>query len=198
METSENEAMIAPKTSGKRRKSHNSTKSAQKSGSKAVKPRPVVGKKTGKNPDKKTVPGRPFPPGVSGNPAGRPKGRRNTRSMLIELLEAQDARDGNGADCTHARPLALELMATAFAKKRRVPAAVRLNALNHIIDRVDGKIIQPFDHTSGGETMAAPKTTVIATPEFQAQLAAACAQMATEAERNVLNNIPEVIVQPEE
>ncbi len=37
-----------------------------------------------------TAPGRPFPPGVSGNPNGRPKGSRNRSTIVNEILEAID------------------------------------------------------------------------------------------------------------
>ena len=40
---------------------------------------------------KQRGPGRPFQPGVSGNPAGRPRGSRNKTTVLVEKLLADDA-----------------------------------------------------------------------------------------------------------
>lgn len=36
-------------------------------------------------------PGRPFKPGVSGNPSGRPRGSRNKTTILVEKILADDA-----------------------------------------------------------------------------------------------------------
>ena len=40
---------------------------------------------------KQRGPGRPFKPGVSGNPSGRPRGSRNKTTVLVEKLLADDA-----------------------------------------------------------------------------------------------------------
>jgi hypothetical protein len=40
---------------------------------------------------KQRGPGRPFKPGVSGNPSGRPRGSRNKTTVMLEKLLADDA-----------------------------------------------------------------------------------------------------------
>jgi hypothetical protein len=54
-------------------------------------PAPV--EKTGEKQHKR-VPGRPFPPGVSGNPAGRPPGSKNLTTAVREALEALHEETG--------------------------------------------------------------------------------------------------------
>ena len=43
------------------------------------------------------VPGRPFQPGQSGNPGGRPKGSKSLRNLLVEALRKR-AKDGKGGE----------------------------------------------------------------------------------------------------
>ena len=43
--------------------------------------------KDGRDNGKPRGPGRPFPPGESGNPTGRPKGTKNLNKLLMEKLE---------------------------------------------------------------------------------------------------------------
>jgi len=43
------------------------------------------------------VPGRPFQPGQSGNPGGRPKGSKSLRNLLVEALRKK-AKDGKGGE----------------------------------------------------------------------------------------------------
>lgn len=43
------------------------------------------------------VPGRPFQPGQSGNPGGRPRGSKSLRNLLVEALRKK-AKDGKGGE----------------------------------------------------------------------------------------------------
>jgi hypothetical protein len=45
----------------------------------------------------KRVRGRPFPPGQSGNPGGRPRGSKSLVNLLIEALRKR-AKDGKGGE----------------------------------------------------------------------------------------------------
>ena len=79
-----------------------------------------------------------FQSGHSGNPAGRPKGSKNIKTQLIELLSSQDP-DGEWT-----KPTAMQLIKKAFRDND-------LSALREIIDRVEGKLVQKNEHT--GEIM---------------------------------------------
>ena len=72
---------------------------------------------------------KPFKKGQSGNPKGRPKGRRNVKTVLREKLE-QMSENGE-----YANPLAEQLIKIAFKGEKD---ADRLKAVNTIIDKIEG------------------------------------------------------------
>ena len=67
--------------------------------------------------------GRPFEPGQSGNPKGRPKGSRNTVTLLSEALDERVmVREGGREKMISKRDVGLGLLANNFAEgdpKRR-------------------------------------------------------------------------------
>lgn len=67
---------------------------------------------------------------------GRPKGLKNVRTMLMELLASKDP-DGEWAN-----PVAAKLLQLAFTKGD-------MRALQEIIDRVEGRV--PNDINLGGQ-----------------------------------------------
>jgi len=69
---------------------------------------------------------KPFEAGQSGNPNGRPKGRKNIRTMLMELLSAQDPQG------EWAKSVSGQLIRKAFRDNS-------LRALVEIMDRIEGK-----------------------------------------------------------
>ena len=77
----------------------------------------------------KKVIGRPFQPGQSGNPAGRPKSKP-FKKALYEALKAADD------DSKMLKKVALALVAKA--QDGDVPA------IKEIADRLDGKVTQPI------------------------------------------------------
>lgn len=81
---------------------------------------------------------KPFKPGESGNPNGRPAGRKNIKTMLIELLSAQDP-DGEWAKLP-----AAQLVRQAFKDGN-------FRALVEILDRIEGKPLQKNENT--GESL---------------------------------------------
>jgi hypothetical protein len=87
----------------------------------------------------KRVIGRPFQPGQSGNPNGRPKSKPFKRALSEALKAAED-----DSDILKAVALAL----VAKAKDGDVPA------IKEIADRLDGKVTQPI----GGDEDAGPIT----------------------------------------
>lgn len=85
---------------------------------------------------------KPFPKGVSGNPAGRPKKLPELDKLLADVLGEE--KDGITA-------------AEAILKKlRQMAAQGNLRAAEILLDRGYGKPKQSTDLTSGGEKIAAP------------------------------------------
>ena len=86
-----------------------------------------------------------YKPGESGNPAGRKPGSKNVSTVLKELLEAKDKKDGGGGD--YGTPLAKELIKYVFKKKEGKylhNETTRLRAMEQIVDRLEGKASQPI------------------------------------------------------
>ena len=81
---------------------------------------------------KRRGPGRPFKPGQSGNPGGRPKMSEDVREMLKA-----------------ATPKAVKLLVSVMDDDGQ-KAALRMDAAKTIIERVYGKPLQPIDSTISG------------------------------------------------
>lgn len=81
---------------------------------------------------KRRGPGRPFRPGQSGNPGGRPKMSDDVREMLKA-----------------ATPKAVKLLVSVMDDDGQ-KAALRMDAAKTIIERVYGKPLQPIDSTISG------------------------------------------------
>jgi hypothetical protein len=71
---------------------------------------------------------KPCKPGETHNPNGRPKGKKNIKTMLVELLSAQDP-DGEWAKLP-----AAQLVRSAFKDGN-------FRALVEILDRIEGKAV---------------------------------------------------------
>jgi len=80
-----------------------------------------------------------FKPGESGNPNGRPKGKKNLKTVLVELLSSQDP-DGEWA-----KSVAGQLIRKAFRDGD-------MRALQEIIDRIDGKVAQKIEGQANPDT----------------------------------------------
>ena len=78
---------------------------------------------------------RPFEPGESGNPNGRPKGSRNIATVLREYLELEDKQAGGSGDALN--PLAAELCRLILKAKNE---SVRLKAVQEAFERIEGKV----------------------------------------------------------
>lgn len=83
---------------------------------------------------KKPIPPKPFKPGQSGNPSGRPK-RTEEELTLIEM-------------CKVKTPIALAHIETLMESARS--DSVRLGAATYIIDRAYGKAVQHTDNKHTG------------------------------------------------
>lgn len=99
----------------------------------------------------------PYPPGVSGNPAGKPKGAKHLTTKLWDALQQKV----NGTNETYADKLIQRILNDAIAKGNTTLITVILN-------RIDGALLQGIDITSNGESIA-PGTDVMKIAERVAQ-----------------------------
>ena len=87
----------------------------------------------------------PFQPGQSGNPAGRPAGSRNIKTILRELLDVAAQvkdNDGNLHEVTQLDVICAKLV--NMAKEGD------LASIDRVFDRLEGKAAQSVDMTSKG------------------------------------------------
>ena len=82
-----------------------------------------------------------FEKGKSGNPSGRPKGSRNLKAILTEMLElGSEMTLSDGRKITvNKEQIAIELLRLATSPD--VNDAVKLRAIETIFDRIEGKPI---------------------------------------------------------
>ena len=90
---------------------------------------------------------KPFPKGVSGNPAGKPKGVQNSKTRLLRLLElVQKKRNpitGEEEEFTVLEMMDMQMIAKALKGDQR--------AYQEIMDRLEGKPKQSTElEVSGG------------------------------------------------
>ena len=89
----------------------------------------------------------PFEPGKSGNPAGRPKGLPNSKTILNKFL-ALEEKVRNPVTGLEEEMSQLEIIyLQQIAKARKGD----LKAMKEIMDRLEGKSMQSVDHTTQGE-----------------------------------------------
>ena len=91
---------------------------------------------------------KPFKPGKSGNPKGRPKGARSLSTILREMLEEpiDIVVDGKKERREFREVIIRKLLKKANDGDMR--------AIQEIFDRVEGKAQQNIDHTTQGEKIA--------------------------------------------
>lgn len=82
------------------------------------------------------VVGRPFQPGQSGNPNGRPKSKPFKDALQKALKDAEGDKD------------LLAAVATALVGKAMMGD---VPAIKELADRMDGKVSQPIEGEEGGE-----------------------------------------------
>ena len=79
-----------------------------------------------------------FPPGVSGNPKGRPKGSLNTKTILRKLLSAKIIDEESGKEMTAHELMLIKLL-------RKACNEVDQKAIDSILDRFEGKPNQSIE-----------------------------------------------------
>lgn len=87
---------------------------------------------------------KPFKPGESGNPNGRPVGQRNYKTIYRLALEKIAKENGVSAEEFE---VMLEAKGIAFAYKGEY------QYFKDVRDRVHGQAVKAVDITSGGKTM---------------------------------------------
>lgn len=86
---------------------------------------------------------KPFPPGVSGNPAGKPKGTQHLTTKLWAALQQKV----KGTEDTFADKLVQRILNDAIVKGNTT-------LITTILNRIDGALLQGIDITSNGESIA--------------------------------------------
>ena len=90
---------------------------------------------------------KPFPKGVSGNPAGKPKGVEHSKTRLVRLLQlvtkVRNPVTGEDEEFTIAEQLDMKIIAKAMKSD--------LRAYQEILDRLEGRAKQTNEiELSGG------------------------------------------------
>jgi len=93
-------------------------------------------------PEQKKVIGRPFSPGVSGNPAGKPKGAKHLTTLLFQALQKKIP----GKDETYQDKLVERILTEAIVKGKG-------DQIKMIMNYVDGMPEQGIDVTTNGESV---------------------------------------------
>lgn len=98
---------------------------------------------------------KPFVKGESGNPNGRPKGRRNFSTIFYDALE--NLAKKNGMDATQ---LETEIVEKALLSARKGDARF----YKDLMDRVHGTAVQNVDHKTNGKDIPTPIISLDALP----------------------------------
>lgn len=92
---------------------------------------------------------KPFHPGKSGNPLGRPKGVQNSSTRLLRLLKIVQTKTntvtGKDERFTIAEQMDMALIAKALKGD--------VTAYREILDRFEGKVTHPIEQTNTNRTV---------------------------------------------
>jgi len=95
---------------------------------------------------------KPFQPGISGNPAGKPKGTPNTSTRLRRLLDITQ---------NLSNPITKELEGFTVLEQIDMKLIMKaregdLNSIKEVYDRMEGKPQQSVDMTTKGKELPTP------------------------------------------
>ena len=91
---------------------------------------------------------KPFPKGVSGNPLGRPKGRKDNATIFSELLQSKGLKE------TDPTTYLFNKLVNILEDEHQNPAITR-QTVNDILDRLFGKPKSTIEHGRTPEDLAA-------------------------------------------
>ena len=107
-----------------------------------------------KQPKPNPIPGnKPFPPGVSGNPNGRPKGTRNRSTIVREWLETNYKKVNPITGQTETLQIQDHLVISLIGKALKGD----VQAFRELFDSGHGKVSELLDVTSKGESITQEK-----------------------------------------
>lgn len=95
-----------------------------------------------------------FKPGVSGNPKGKPKGTRDTKTIINAFFKAKEEM----RDPTTGKLKKLSVKQRLILAQISQALKGNTKAFNALMDRVDGKVAQPLQHSG---TDGAPLTPTV-------------------------------------
>ena len=106
----------------------------------------TAGQNSGRKPKRKMPKGKPWQPGVSGNPGGAPKGKRISTWMveLGQLTQTQLKKAERGLPVNGKIALA-RIRAAMNAGSKQGNGATEI-----ILDRTEGKVVQKLEGSDGG------------------------------------------------
>ena len=90
---------------------------------------------------------KPFPKGVSGNPKGRPKGRKNNVTIFREILEARDLKESDPTTYLFSKLVDI-------IEDENPNISITRQAGNDILDRLYGKPESTVKHGRTPEELA--------------------------------------------
>ena len=114
------------------------------------KPKETVNKQSKSNPIPNS---KPFPPGVSGNPNGRPKGTRNRSTIVREWLEASYKKINPITGQNETLQIQDHLVISLIGKALKGD----VQAFRELFDSGHGKVSELLDVTSKGESITQEK-----------------------------------------
>lgn len=91
----------------------------------------------------------PFPKGVSGNPKGRPKGTKNTKTILERFLNVQMKQTNPFTKLEE--DLSVQELMNLVQIKRALDGD--LGAFKELTDRLEGKLVNNTDIKSDGKAI---------------------------------------------
>lgn len=111
---------------------------------------------------------KPFRPGETGNPGGRPVGAISFKAIAEKLLDGEITIEqaGEKRKITRREKMILNIINDAVNDE---DPAVRLKAVAYLVDRTEGKVPDKFEHTGKDGAEILPTIITVRIPESPPQ-----------------------------